>query len=156
MQAYRKDTKELGFKMNYTDLQACIGRIQLRRQSEFHAIRLSIAKNYLSEAEKMGLSCQKSCIDSYHARHLFVVILPLEQMKLSRDEIILKLRKSNIGTAIHYSPLHWMPLYKAFNRNTSLPNTEFVSSRIMTLPISASMELDDAKYVITKLKGNLS
>lgn len=148
--------KELGYKMNYTDLQACIGRIQLRRQPKFHAIRLSIAKNYLSEAERMGLLCQKSCIDSYHARHLFVVFLPLEQMKLSRDEIVLKLRKSKIGAAIHYSPLHRMPLYKVFNRDTSLPNTEFVSPRIMTLPISASMELDDAKYVITQLKGILS
>jgi dTDP-4-amino-4,6-dideoxygalactose transaminase len=34
---------QLGYKANYTDLQAAIGRVQLRRQGEFQARRLALA-----------------------------------------------------------------------------------------------------------------
>src|SRR3990172_8099919 len=40
------DLEELGYKMNYTDLQACIGRVQLARQDEFRSIRLAVARRY--------------------------------------------------------------------------------------------------------------
>jgi dTDP-4-amino-4,6-dideoxygalactose transaminase len=146
------ELRELGYKMNYTDLQACIGRVQLRRQPEFHAKRLAIAKRYFAGVESIGLVCQKSCIDIKHARHLFIVLLPLEKMKYSRDEIVVRLREENIGASIHYAPLHQMLLYSNFGSVTVLPNTEYISRRIMTFPISASMDLDDVDDVLEALQ----
>jgi perosamine synthetase len=139
---------ELGYKMNFTDLQSSIGRVQLKRQPEFKARRLSIAKLYCARL-KAGdgmLTIQRGILDPGHARHLFVVRLPLKRLRCSRDEFILALRNFNIGASIHYAPLHRMPLYAEFR--SELPVTDIVCSEILTLPISATMGEADADYVV--------
>jgi perosamine synthetase len=142
---------ELGYKMNYTDLQACIGRVQLKRQSDFHKIRLQIAKLYYQELSRNNLSIQfqSNILHENHARHLFVIQLPIEKIQYSRDEFIQELRKLNIGASIHYRPLHTIAHYK---NNIKLNNTEYLYDRIVTLPISSSMNLNEASYVIEKIK----
>ncbi len=148
------ELKELGYKMNYTDLQASIGRIQLKRQEEFHATRLGIAEYYRAQLQKIipDIGIQSNITHPYHSRHLFVLILPLEEMRISRDELILALRERNVGAAIHYTPLHSMPLYKEGTTQADLPHTDRLGERILTLPISASMDLDDAAYVAEQIK----
>jgi dTDP-4-amino-4,6-dideoxygalactose transaminase len=89
-----------------------------------------------------------------HSRHLFVIRLPLESMRMNRDEFILALRARNIGASIHYAPLHRMPLYGETSKR--LPITEDLALRIVTLPISASMTLDDADYVASCVEELLS
>lgn len=142
----------LGYKMNYMDLLACIGRVQLRRQSEFHAIRKTVASFYSEKiaGELFDCGIQYGINDESHALHLFVVTLPIERMKCTRNEIILALRARNVGASIHYAPLHTMPLYAGY-RKGNLTATDYLSERIMTLPISASMNLEDAEYVVLNL-----
>jgi len=149
--------EELGYKMNYTDLQACIGRVQLRRQMEFHQTRMAVANRYHKRLNELapGIGFQHGLIHPYHARHLFQIMLPLEETRISRDALMLELRNRNIGASLHYLPLHTMPLYSAHG-NASLPNTEKVCERVLTLPISGSMSLDDADYVILHLVELLS
>jgi len=143
---------ELGYKMNYTDLQACIGRVQLRRQKEMGATRLRVARLYDKLLRERGVTLQFQCdaLAEHHARHLLVAILPLEKMRLTRDELVLALRARNIGASIHYTPLHHEPFY-AERRSADLPNTEYLAPRIMTLPISASMTDGDVEYVVAHL-----
>lgn len=147
----------LGYKMNYTDLQACIGRVQLARQSRLGAIRLAIAQRYIDGLSGVSppLAFQKGCTHPFHARHLFVVQLPLHRMRRSRDDVVLALRAKNIGASIHYAPLHRMPLYAGGRLPVSLPTTEQVAARMLTLPISASMSLSDAEDVIREFRGVL-
>ena len=141
------ELSELGYKMNYTDLQASLGRVQLKRQPEFHARRLAIARHYCDRLCSLGLpvSVQRDVVHPNHARHLFAILLG--DQRVSRDELLLALRARNIGASIHYAPLHRMPLYDA-GRQPALPNTEQVCRRNMTLPISASMSVEDADYVV--------
>lgn len=143
--------EELGYKMNFMDLLACIGRVQLRRQHEFGQRRLEIALRYLEvlKSELPDVGFQAGLDSANHTRHLFVVKLPVERLPLSRDQVVLELRKRNIGASIHYAPLHHMPLYKSYA--ASLPATDDLAKRIMTLPISASMTLADAEYVVQSL-----
>ncbi len=146
---------ELGYKMNYTDLQAAIGRVQLARLSEFEAARLELARGYANGLKDVSpaLGFQDGATHPYHARHLFVVMLPIEKLRCSRNDVLLGLRAQNIGAAIHYAPLHRMPLYGGRETTASLPVTEQVAPRLMTLPISAGMTVDDARYVIVCLKA---
>lgn len=148
---------ELGYKMNLTDLQSAIGRVQLRRQPEFAARRLALAQRYRELLEDAGieLGFQKGAFESDHARHLLVVLLPVERMRLTRDELVLALRARNIGASIHYSPLHAMPYY-AERYPAQLQNTEYLATRIMTLPISGSMTIADVEYVVEHLKELIS
>lgn len=143
---------ELGYKMNLTDLQSTIGRVQLKRQPAFRTLRAKIAARFhvalSSPALKLGF--QHNLLDSRHSRHLYVVTLPIENMEMSRDEVVLELRERNVGASIHYPPLHGIPLYARY-ADTGLPNTESIGQRIMTLPISVSMTLDDADYVVSQI-----
>lgn len=137
----------LGYKANYTDLQACIGRVQLRRQAEFQRTRVDIARRYRDRLADsgVGVAFQTGAFDEWHARHLFVVRLPTDRLRHSRNEILLALRERNIGASVHYAPLHKMPLYARFARD--LPITELLADQIMTLPIGAAMTSADVDYV---------
>lgn len=137
---------ELGFKMNYTDLQAALGRVQLRRQRAFAQRRLAIARQYFTGLEGSGVRLQAGALDACHARHLLVAILPLEQMRLTRDEVVLALRRRNLGASIHYPPLHRMRYYRRRGQ-PALPVTDRLAERILTLPVSASMTIKDAREV---------
>jgi len=140
---------ELGYKMNYTDLQAAIGRIQLARQSEFQKRRFEIAAYYSYKLQKLNknIKVQQNILDPSHSRHLYLVELPLEDLTKSRDEVISLMRKENIGATIHYKPIHTMLYYMQYHQAT-LPITEYIFNRIITLPIGAHMTINDAKDVI--------
>jgi dTDP-4-amino-4,6-dideoxygalactose transaminase len=138
----------LGYKMNFTDLQASIGRVQLRRQAEFEERRKRIARIYRQRLSGDGTDIRfQSGLDAPgHARHLFVVRVPLGRMTIGRDELLLELRARNIGASIHYAPLHTLPLYRPYLRGT-LPVTEEIMHDILTLPIGPRMTDDDAARV---------
>lgn len=146
------DIQELGYKMNYTDLQAAIGRVQLKRQAEFHAVRKKIAQRYLAALPDIhaDIRCQADITHDHHARHLFQIVLPEKGLTKTRDQILLELRDHKIGASIHYTPLHWMTLYKPYAKN--LANTDNLAGRIMTLPIGAAITDADVDYVIENLR----
>ena len=136
---------ELGYKANYTDLQAALGRVQLRRLPEMSALRLKLAKRYLTKLAGLEaqIEPQAGLADLAHARHLFPIrITPAS--RLARDQVLLELRQRNIGATVHYALLHLMPLYSS---TTSLPDSEALGREILTLPISASMTIEDIDYV---------
>lgn len=143
---------ELGYKMNYTDLQAALGRVQLRRQPEFARRRLEIAHLFSERLPGIGvtLRAQTGVTEEHHARHLFALRLPAE---IDRNAVLLRMRALNIGASIHYSPLHLMSLYGVCAR---LPATEEVAPRLLTLPISGSMTLADADDVMDALAHALA
>lgn len=147
---------EVGYKMNYTDLQSSIGRVQLRRQSEFAIRRREIAQLYAEAIANLPWSIDvQSCVtDDGHARHLFLTRLPIEEIGRSRNDVLRGLRARNIGASVHYAPIHAMPLYA--RGGASLPVTERAAERLLTLPISASMTLDDAHDVIEAFEEELS
>lgn len=144
---------ELGYKMNYTDLQAAIGRVQLRRQPEFADRRLAIASYYVERlrAELPDWKVQTGVTDPGHARHLFQIIMPRQYVAPDfRNTLVRELRRMNIGAGIHYPPLHEMPLYSG-NARGALPCTEDLAGRLITLPISGGMSVDDARDVFDAL-----
>ncbi len=148
--AFRLDIQELGHKMNFTDLQAALGRVQLRRQPEFAATRLALARRYAEglPAIHPGIHWQRGLTDPDHARHLFQILLP-KGLGIERDEVVLQMRQRGFGASIHYTPLHWMTYYRDFARD--LAATDDLAPRLLTLPIGAAMTLDDADAVLQAL-----
>lgn len=140
---------ELGYKMNFTDLQAAIGRVQLQRLETMSVVRRRVADRYRDRCGELGLRIpfQKAAFDPGHARHLLVGLFASEETGLGRNELLLALRARNIGASIHYQPLHTMPLYREYAPEKGLPVTDMMAVKIMTLPISAHMNVDDVDYV---------
>ena len=154
--AFTPRLDELGYKMNFTDLQAAIGRVQLSRLDSMAAHRHCLAKRYQERFETLGkpVRFQQGVFSDTHARHLVVGLFDPMITGLKRDDLLLKLRERNIGASIHYAPLHTMPLYAP--NNIALPVTEMLAQQIMTLPISAKMTLDDVDYTVNHMEDLIS
>ncbi len=148
---------ELGYKMNFTDLQAAIGRVQLSRLDEMALTRKQVADHYKRRLDELGIHIpfQRGAFDDNHARHLLVAQFHPAKTGMLRNDLLVALRAVNIGASIHYMPLHGQPLY-ARTDALPLPNTEALAETIMTLPISAKMTLSDVDYVAEQLAQLIS
>ena len=141
---------ELGYKMNLTDLQSALGRVQLKRQAEFHTKRLAIAQRYYDALPTImpDVQLQTSVLEEGHSRHLFVLMLPADYAGQGRNDLLMALRQRNIGAGIHYAPLHDLPLYSG-GAALKLEHTEALGARLLSLPIGVAMTPADADYVLT-------
>lgn len=145
-----------GFKYNMTDVAASIGLHQLRKADSLHKLRTRIAEYYtelLAGMEELVLP--SSHPDRVHSWHLYYVRLKLDQLTISRAEVIDRLKQAGIGTSVHYLPLHMHPYYRdTFGYEPEdLSCAAKVYPELMTLPNYPGMSDDDIRYVCTTLKN---
>ena len=150
---------EPGFKYNLTDMQAALGLSQLKRIDSINAHRKSLAMLYrelLAEIPEIRVLQDPSGYDFTHAWHLFVV--RVDTPKISRDEFMAELKKLNIGTGLHFRCAHLQKYYRETMgfRAGMLPNTEYNSDRICSLPLFPGMTPDDLKDVVDAIKTLLA
>lgn len=141
-----------GFKYNLTDLQAALGLVQLGRLGEFMAVRRRLAETYDRALDGIpGLRHQPRPWNENvrHGHHLYVVEVDADGFGIDRDALVAALRAENIGAGIHYRAVHLHPYYRETMRVPSgaLPNTERLSHRVLSLPLSPTMEEEDAARV---------
>jgi dTDP-4-amino-4,6-dideoxygalactose transaminase len=140
---------EAGYKYNLPDLLAAIGRVQLRRAWDLLRMREEIAASYDSAFgdNKCLLGPPTGPGD---ARHLYPLRLNPQQLRISRDEFIGKLKEAGIGTSVHFIPLHTMPFYKNRYRLTEddFPETIKSCRQEISLPIWPGMSKDQTDRVI--------
>ncbi|MHB1544413.1 MAG: DegT/DnrJ/EryC1/StrS family aminotransferase [Gammaproteobacteria bacterium] len=102
-----------GFKYNMTDIQAALGLVQLHRLSGFQARRRAIVAQYQEAFSRSDvLQCPTERSDVESAWHLYVLRLRTETLRISRDSFIQELAKRNIGTSVHFIPIHAHPYYR--------------------------------------------
>ena len=89
-----------------------------------------------------------------HAWHLFIVRLDTDRARMTRDEFMEELKRRNIGTGLHFRAAHLQKYYReqmGFRRGM-LPQTEWNSDRICSLPLFPSMRPEDVDEVIATIK----
>ncbi len=146
---------EPGYKCNLTDICAALGLSQLRRIEQINARRTGLAMLYrelLADVEGVELLRDPAGYDFKHAWHLMIVRVTSD--KIRRDDFMAKLKEQNIGTGLHFRTIH---LQKYYRENMGfkpgdLPNTEWNSERICSLPLFPAMTADDVGDVVTAIK----
>ena len=144
-----------GFKYNLTDIAAAIGIEQLKKCNEFWETRQRIAMNYAKAFADLQEIQLPSCRDGVqHAWHLFVIQLNLERLKINRNQFIEALREKEIGTSVHFIPLHFHPYYRdTFGyKPEDFPNASAVFDRIISLPIYPKMTEGNVRDVIVAVR----
>jgi dTDP-4-amino-4,6-dideoxygalactose transaminase len=145
-----------GFKYNMMDLQAALGVHQLAKLESFIEMRTLLA-NFYNEAfhDVPELVTPKPVPYQHrHAWHLYTPLIRIEDLKINRDEFMAQLKGENIGTGLHFKAIHHHPYY----RDTlgiapgTLPNADYASERILSLPLFPLMTLDDARDVVAAVK----
>ncbi|MCF0247728.1 MAG: DegT/DnrJ/EryC1/StrS family aminotransferase, partial [Synergistes sp.] len=145
-----------GLKYTTTDMQAAIGSSQMKQLPEFNRRRAEIAAYYMRElADVEGLILPKAAPWEYeHSWHIFTPFVDIDRLGFSRDEFMARMKERNIGTALHYQALH---LFTCYNEITGkgrgdLPEAEYVSDRIVSLPLFPAMSDEDARDVVEAIK----
>ncbi len=145
-----------GFKYNMTDLQAALGIHQLGRVAQGAARRREIWARYDEAFEGLPLlRPAASEPNTTHARHLYTVLLNTEGIRKTRDQVLNELIGLNIGTGVHYRPLHLHRYYReAFGyRRGCFPNAEYIGDRTLSLPLSAKLTDADVSDVIAAVRA---
>jgi perosamine synthetase len=149
---------EPGYKYNLSDLQAAIGLVQLERLADFHAARRRLSLAYAEGLGDLPVTWQPLEVPGGQpAHHLFILLLD-PRAPIGRDALVAALRERQIGTSIHFRPLHLMPFYAetyGYQRG-DLPVAEGIYERSLSLPLYPSMTLDDVGYVVEHLRDLLS
>lgn len=126
-----------GYKGLMNDLNAAIGVAQLKRWPEMKERRAEVFKVYEDE---LG-----SAIEG-HSHHIYAI-----QHK-KRDALRQFLYERGIGTGIHYNPLHKEPAYEFWADKYELPMAERIGSKTLSLPLTSTMNVEDAERVVKVVK----
>jgi dTDP-4-amino-4,6-dideoxygalactose transaminase len=146
-----------GFKYNLSDVLAAIGLGQLERFEEFQRRRQAIVARYaagLAGLDTVRLPGARPEVT--HAWHLYPIALELERLTIDRARFIRELRAENIGTSVHFIPIHHHPHFRATlgYAEGDFPVAEDAYRRAITLPLFPRMtdaDVDDVAEAVRRI-----
>jgi dTDP-4-amino-4,6-dideoxygalactose transaminase len=144
-----------GFKYNMTDVQAAIGLHQLDRLAGFQIRRREVVAAYdkgLGDLAAIQLPVEHAEVES--AWHLYVIRLNLDNLTIDRNTFIEELKARNIGTSVHYLPVHMHPFYrdKYGYKPEDCPVAADAFTRMLTLPLHPGLSTEDVQDVVTAVR----
>jgi dTDP-4-amino-4,6-dideoxygalactose transaminase len=138
------------------DIQAALGVHQLADLDGFIAKRTTLAQRYLEELAgwpELTLP-QLPSYEYRHSWHLFCVLINPEAAGITRDQFMQQMKELNIGTGLHYQPVHLYQFYQqqfGFKAG-DFPKAEDVCSRIVSLPLFPDLTEQDQARVIQTMR----
>lgn len=144
-----------GFKYNMTDMQASIGLRQLKRLGAFQRRRREVVARYeagLGDLAALELPVERPWAES--SWHLYVIRLRTGALRIDRNAFIDELKTRNIGTSVHYLPVHMHPFYrdKYGYRPEDNPVAADAYQRMLSLPLHAGLTDEDVDDVIQAVR----
>jgi perosamine synthetase len=153
------DIVAAGFKYNLTDIAAAIGIEQLKKCERLQAQRADIAKQYDAAFAAMPEICLPARVaGAGHAWHLYVIQLNLDRLRINRAEFIDALKHKNIGSSVHFIPLH---LHSYYRREFGFTPADFPAAtaayeRIVSLPIFPGLRPQDVADVVEAVSATVA
>jgi perosamine synthetase len=143
-----------GYKYNLTDIAAALGIEQLKKCNSFFAARQRIAEAYNQGfADLAEIEVPVCAPDVQHAWHLYVIQLQRDRLSIDRNQFIAVLKQQNIGTSVHFIPLHRHPYYRATFPSERFIHADAAFERIISLPIYPGMSATDVDDVIQAVRA---
>ena len=156
----RKDKylhEKVGFNLRFNEIQAAVGREQLKVLDELNAGRRRAAEWYRRELEGVkGVALppkdEPGITESVY--HMFVIRLDNHD---TREALARVLKEQGIETGVHYPvPNHLQPaITDRFGPPVKLPRTEDYVKRILSLPMFPALREDQVVRVASAIKSYL-
>jgi dTDP-4-amino-4,6-dideoxygalactose transaminase len=145
-----------GFKCNLTDIQASLGIHQLKRLPAFQERRRAIVDRYnraFEDRPELAVPVERPGVKS--AWHLYVIRLNPETLHIDRNRFIEELKIRNIGTSVHFIPVHLHPYYrdKYGYRPEDFPVAYENYQRMISLPLHTRLSDSDVEDVIEAVQA---
>lgn len=153
--SWRYEVLEPGFKYNMTDIQAALGLVQLRKLGAFQERRRRVVRAYAEafrDDDAFELPVERPYVE--HAWHLYVLRLRPGVLRIGRDRFIEELAACNIGTSVHFMPIHLHPYYrdKYGYHPMSFPVAHDNFQRMLSLPLNPRLSDQDVADVIDAVR----
>jgi dTDP-4-amino-4,6-dideoxygalactose transaminase len=144
-----------GYKANLPDVLAAIALCQLDKLARHAEIRARQFAAYdAAVAELDGIEPLARDPRDTHALHLYVVRVDGERAGADRDEYQRALAELNIGTSIHFLPVHRLRAYRElFPDQPPLPVAERAGDEVLSLPLSPAHSDADIADAIVALRA---
>ncbi|WP_195432943.1 UDP-4-amino-4-deoxy-L-arabinose aminotransferase [Morganella morganii] len=148
---------EPGFKYNLSDIHAAIAVVQLSRMDELNARRAHLAQLYREALD--GLPVKLLSVPDYphlHANHLLMIRVDKAVCGIDRDTFMEQLKAVNIGTGLHFRAAHTQKYYRERYPSLSLPNSEWNTVTLCSLPFFPDMKDSDVTRVTDAIRAILA
>ena len=144
----------LGYNYRMTDIQAALLISQLDKLPLFSKRRKEIVKRYDEAFSKLPqLQRQEEIPQSDTTRHLYILRLRPQLMKLNRKEMFQALAAENIICNVHYIPIYYFPYYRSLGYEKGLcPVAEKLYEEMLSLPLYYGMTDQDVEDVIAAVE----
>jgi len=150
--AFNYDIVDLGFNYRIDEIRSAIGQVQLKKLDTNNKKRRQLTKYYREKLSQLpGVVIPFENYPGNSSYHLLPILL---SEGCNRSQFMLDMESRGIQTSMHYPPVHRFQYYQNHFKDTlgSLPVTEEVSRREVTLPLHPLMTLQDVDYVCQAIK----
>jgi len=142
----RYESTRHGTNSRLDTLQAALLSVKLRHVDEWRERRREIAALYTEALAQTSLTPPADPEGGTHVYHLYVVAVP------DRDRFRAALLDSGVETLVHYPrAVHEHPAYRDIQRSGSLAVSEQLAESVVSLPLYAELEGDEAANVADAL-----
>jgi dTDP-4-amino-4,6-dideoxygalactose transaminase len=146
--AYSYDVVDLGHNYRIDEIRASLGLVQLKKLEANNSRRRTITEQYrqgLAGMKSIGGRIPFEAVEGQPAYHILPVLLP---PSVDRRQFMEGMRARGIQTSVHYPPIHKFSYYQQRFPGISLPITESIASREVTLPLYPGMTDEDVGIVV--------
>jgi dTDP-4-amino-4,6-dideoxygalactose transaminase len=143
------DVIELGYNYRMDDIRSAIGIVQLKKIRSDLEKRAKVRDVYLDilkENDKIIIPFKD--YPHFSSNYIFPIVLKNSTID-KRDTIREKLAEAGIQTSVHYPAAHRFSIYKEFY--SELPQTDYVTDNMITLPMYSKMRKVDIEYISKKI-----
>ena len=137
--------KYTGRNSRLDEIQAAVLDVKLKYLDQDNLHRKDMANLYINGINNPLITLPDTLPEEQNVFHLFPILCE------RRDELQEYLKEKGIGTVIHYPiPPHKQECYKEWNI-MSLPITEQIARRELSLPIGPTITIEEIKIIISVL-----
>ncbi len=141
-----------GYKANLSDVLASIALVQLGKVERHRELRRRQFELYDAAVAGLdGIEPLARDPRDTHAMHLYVVRVDATRAGGTRDEYQRRLADENIGSSIHFLPVHQLTAYRDLQAE-GLPVAERAGGEVLSLPLSPAHSEDDIGDAIAALR----
>jgi perosamine synthetase len=166
--------ERLGYNYRMTEVQAALGRVQLKKLEKLNRMRIDNA-NYLTKnlASMDGIQVPYVSADIKHVFHIYAPLMQPERLGSSKETFLEKLNEGQpITKRIYPQPLYKAKLFqdrigygtmkcpytcpyygKEMNYELDLPVVEDISTRLIGLPNQPFIKREILDLVLTRIEA---
>jgi dTDP-4-amino-4,6-dideoxygalactose transaminase len=151
--SFNRKEEFLGISARMNEFSAILGIESLKEFKKYLKRRISMVKLYHTELRDVhGISFQKILPNAVSSHKDMAILVDATVYGTSRNVLLTTLSNKNIQAKVYFDPvLHKKRVYEKY-KNISLPNTEYVHSAIVSLPLYSHMSEKEVKTVCTVIK----